>query len=240
MKEELVVKEVEFNGANLLACQREDGKVFVVLKRFCDELGIDSNAQSQRIRRDEVLSEGACKINVPSDGGYQATMMLDLDYLSLWLTGVKINQCREEIRPYLKEFKLKAKDVLAKAFIKQTVVDQLLLEDLTIKASKFDILMNANDDTDMLKFSHILNEKGLGRNKLFAYLRSKNVLMSKSNRKNVPYEKYKKYFNVIEETSPKGHITYQTLVTPTGQNFILDMLIEDGKINVGNVGNVEN
>ena len=56
-------------------------------------------------------------MTIPSIRGNQETNLLELDYLPLWLTGIKANQCREEIRPYLKEFKLKAKDVLAAAFL---------------------------------------------------------------------------------------------------------------------------
>ena len=55
-------------------------------------------------------------MTIPTESRKQETTLLELDYLPSWLTGIKSEYCREEIRPYLKEFKLKAKDSLSEAF----------------------------------------------------------------------------------------------------------------------------
>lgn len=233
-RNELAVKEVEFNGVNLVACQREDGKVFVSLNMICRDLGVNERRQRDKILAHEVLSKGCTLMYIPTASGAQETYVLDIDFIPMWLMTVTPSRVDESVRPKLVEYQLKAKDVLSKAFINQITIDQLLLEDLTAKSAKFDILMNSNDMTDMLKFAHVLNIKNFGRTKLFGYLRGNKILMSNSNRRNVPYAKYSKYFAVVEGVNPKGEITYKTLVNTTGQNFILDMLIKDGKVTIEN------
>lgn len=112
---DLIIKEVKFNEASLVGILKE-GKIYTPLKKFCEFLGVDYHGQRQRIKRDETLIQGACKIHLPSEGGIQETLTLEISFLPLWLTGIKAMQCREEIRENLIEFKLKAKDVLADAF----------------------------------------------------------------------------------------------------------------------------
>lgn len=113
---EIIKKEVEFNGVKLTGIKTQDGKIYVIVKSFCEILGIDSSSQFKRIKRDEVLSQGVVIMTIPTESGKQETTLLELDYLPSWLTGIKGDRCKEEIRPYLKEFKLKAKDILAEAF----------------------------------------------------------------------------------------------------------------------------
>lgn len=116
---DLIVKEVNFNGAILVGIFKE-GKIYTPLKKFCEFLGIDFEGQRQRIKRDETLCLGttAFKIKVVENNieKLREMLMIEISYLPLWLTGIKSQQCREEIRENLIKFKLEAKDVLAEAF----------------------------------------------------------------------------------------------------------------------------
>ena len=112
----IMKKEVEFNGVNLTGIKTQDGKIYIVVKTFCEALGIDSSSQLKRIKRDDFFDEGVVIMTIPSESGKQETTLLELDFLPMWLTGIRSDRCKEEIRPYLKEFKLKAKDILADAF----------------------------------------------------------------------------------------------------------------------------
>lgn len=112
---EIMKKEVDFNGVNLVGVSFEE-KLYIIIKNFCEVLGVNYIGQLQRIKRDEVLNKGVCKIHIPSDGGNQETNLLELDFVPLWLAGIKTNQCREEAREFLLEFKLKVKDILSEAF----------------------------------------------------------------------------------------------------------------------------
>ena len=113
---EIMKKEVEFNGINLTGIKTQEGKIYIVVKTFCEALGVFPNSQIKRIRRDDFLNEGGVIMALPTNGGQQDVFLLELDFLPMWLTGIKSDRCREEIRPYLKEFKLKAKDILSEAF----------------------------------------------------------------------------------------------------------------------------
>ena len=120
----IIRKEIGFNGINLVGISFKEN-LYVIIKNFCEVLGVDHTSQLQRIKRDEVLSEGVVKMTIPSNGGNQETNLLGLDYIPMWLAGIKANQCKEEIRLFLKEFKLKVKDVLAEAFLGKRTLIQL-------------------------------------------------------------------------------------------------------------------
>jgi hypothetical protein len=119
-KQELQVKEVDYDGVTMLACMDDQGIIRVGVRSICDGLGIDYSGQMQRINRDDVLPQGVCKIQIPTNQGIQETNMMDIEYLPFFLVGIKASMCKPKVRPALKEFKVKAKDVLAAAFLPQT------------------------------------------------------------------------------------------------------------------------
>ncbi|MEY8001593.1 phage antirepressor N-terminal domain-containing protein [Clostridium sp. Mt-5] len=116
---DLIIKNVNFETIDMLACKTKDKKIFVGIKSICGGLGIDYSSQLKRIGRDDVLPEGMVKMTIPSISGNQETNMMDIDYLPFFLIGIKASMCRKEVRSKLKEFKLKAKDILAQAFIRE-------------------------------------------------------------------------------------------------------------------------
>ena len=162
---EIVKKEVEFNGANLTGIKTQDGKIYVSLKNICEILGVDYSSQLKRIKRDEFLNDGVVIMTMPTNGGNQDANLLKLDFLPMWLTGIKADRCKEEIRPYLKEFKLKAKDVLADAFLgkrgNEILEGDYSPEDIEIlqrihriiknKTSVVDLLVDIGLDYDWIK-----------------------------------------------------------------------------------------
>lgn len=126
-----LVKQVNFQDILMTACKTNNNKIFVSIKSICEGLGIDANGQMQRINRDDVLPEGMCKIHVPTLSGEQEINMLNIEYLPFFLVGIKSSMCREEIQPKLKDFKLKAKDVLAEAFTnKPKCIEDVLIKSL--------------------------------------------------------------------------------------------------------------
>lgn len=125
-----LIKQVSFQNINMTACKTTENIIFVGIKSICDGLGVDYSSQLKRIGRDDVLPEGVVKMTIPTSSGEQETNMLDIEYLPFFLIGIKSAMCKEEIRSKLKEFKLKAKDVLASAFAKKNLspMDQLRLQ----------------------------------------------------------------------------------------------------------------
>lgn len=103
--------------------------------------------------------------------------------------------------------------------------EKLLIEntELKPKGEFYDAVAGSDTLIDMNQVSKTLNVKGLGRNKLFEFLRSQKILMND----NQPYQQYvdKGYFKLIEVrwTNPKTgdtNITLKTMVFQTGLDFI--------------------
>ena len=109
----------------MIACKTQSDSILVAIKSLCEGLGVNYSSQLKRVDRDEVLSKGVVKMTIPTKSGNQNANMLQIEYLPFFLTGIKTAMCREEIRPRLNEFKIKAKDALAAAFIKSPKVNNL-------------------------------------------------------------------------------------------------------------------
>lgn len=252
-KNELVVKEVEFNGSNLLAVQEySTEKIYVGVKWVCDGLTLSEGQmknERKRIQEDLVLSKGGRNLILPTNGGNQEVLCIELNYLPLWLAKISITPKMQEEKPEiverLVEYQIKAKDVLALAFLnKQQILPQtykealvallekveenekLLIqnEEMKPKADSYDHFMNGKNNQDMNEVAKSLN---VGRNKLFAFLRRKEVLM----KNNLPYQRYKNcdYFDVIEIPVKKGIYVInetKTVVTAKGIDFINKLLKE--------------
>ena len=83
---------------------------------------------------------------------------------------------------------------------------------------------------DMIEMAKLAKAENMpiGRNRLFSWLRSKNILMGN----NLPYQRYieRGYFAVKESVFETGSmtITYQqTFVTGKGQRYIIERLRKD-------------
>lgn len=121
---ELVVKEVNFNGATLMACEKDE-KVYVAVRWVCEGIGLsDGQMKSERkkIQEDLVLSKGGRNIVLPTGGGTQEVQCIELDFLPLWLAKIsitpKMQKDKPEVVTNLIEYQLKAKEVLANAFVR--------------------------------------------------------------------------------------------------------------------------
>ncbi len=110
-------REVEFYDDNLLAVKADDGQVYVAVSQMCDALGIDTQAQTRRIRRHEILGEGLQGVaNLTTPGGQQRGFVLRVDLIPLWLAGVRASAVRSEVRQKLERFQREAAKVLWNAF----------------------------------------------------------------------------------------------------------------------------
>jgi hypothetical protein len=121
---ELVRKEVEFHNCKLIGIQK-DGNIYTPINYFCDILGVNLASQLRKIKSDEAISQGVARMQLPTNGGEQEVYVLEISFLPLWLTGIKANQCNKaDVREVLLDFKLKAKDVLAEAFMGKQMVEE--------------------------------------------------------------------------------------------------------------------
>lgn len=122
--EALQVKDVEFNGAMLKAVQDVNKIIWIGVKWVCEGIGLSEGQtknERKRLQNDIVLSKGGRNFVLPTLGGNQEVSCLQLDYLPLWLAKISITPTMQRNNPEVVErlvvYQLKAKDVLAAAFL---------------------------------------------------------------------------------------------------------------------------
>lgn len=95
---------VNFYGNPLTVITAADGQRLVAMRPICEAIGLDSDAQLKRIKRNPVLSKGSVIMTVPSAGGDQSMVCLPVDYLNGWLFGITASQVKPEIRQRLEDY----------------------------------------------------------------------------------------------------------------------------------------
>lgn len=158
------IKDVEFNGALLRAAQVED-IVWVGVKWICDGLGLSEDRgkyERKKIQKDLVLSKGVNFYPLGTDNANSDVLCLMLEYLPLWLAKISITPTMKKENPELAdrlvEYQLKAKDVLAEAFLpkrKEEVAPavrnnmiQIPIPEVPNYAEEFEILYAKLDDLE--------------------------------------------------------------------------------------------
>ena len=121
---DLVVKNVPFLGTVLLAAQDADGNIFAGVSCICNGIGLSKSqkdTQIQNVQHDEVLKQGCLKFQAGVLDPNNPTVALKSDYVPLWLAKISITPSMKEKNPEVAEtlmqYQLRAKDVLAEAFI---------------------------------------------------------------------------------------------------------------------------
>ena len=123
-------------------------------------------------------------------------------------------------------------EALKLAYEQQLVIEeqkQKLIE-AEPKVEFYDTVTGSDTTIDLGQAAKVLNYKGLGRNKLFQYLRDKDILMSG----NTPYQKYVDagYFRLIETTwnTPNNDsmVYLKTVIYQKGLDFLSKVIEKDG------------
>ena len=121
----LVAKEVEFLGDSLLVVKdEENNKMYTGVGYICKGIGFNKDQKDRQVKNiqsDLVLREGCVKFDAGVIDPNNEVLAIELDYLPIWLAKISITPKMKEQQPELVErlveYQLKAKDVLAKAFI---------------------------------------------------------------------------------------------------------------------------
>lgn len=121
---ELVVKEINFNGDQLKAIQDSNRIIWVGISWICNGLGLNKNMKDRQIKNiqtDSLLKRGCVKFDAGVFDPNNETLALELDYLPAWLFKInitpKMKRETPELADKLVKYQLKAKDVLAEAFL---------------------------------------------------------------------------------------------------------------------------
>lgn len=120
-----LTKEVIFNSDKLIAIQNEKG-IYTIIKTVCKNLDLSegqTNRQMLKIQADLALNQGVSNLVYLTKGGKQTVLCILIDFLPLWLAKISITPTMKKNNPKLVEkliaYQLKAKDVLAAAFLPQ-------------------------------------------------------------------------------------------------------------------------
>ena len=121
----LAVKDVQFNGATLRAAQDAENIIWVGVAWVCQGLGLSEGQmknERKKIQTDEVLSQGTKFHPLGSGNSDSEVLCLKLDFLPLWLAKIhvtpKMRRDNPQLADKLNTYQIKAKDVLAAAFLK--------------------------------------------------------------------------------------------------------------------------
>lgn len=236
------VRLVKFNDDDLLVSENE-GKVFVAVRWVCTALGMDRNAtrvQMRKIQADVILQKGCTKMSLPTSGGVQEVFCLELNYLPLWLAKINANILKgSETKKKLVQYQLRAKDVLANAFVKDaeqapqtsSIIPQTYsaalrlaanlqekIEALEPKAEQYDQFMEARGFQTM---NHVAKSLGTGRNRMMRFLRVRGVFMMD----NTPYQRYiNQGLFAVKQRVIMGRPCVQPFASPKGIAFIAKVM----------------
>lgn len=123
---DMIVKSVDLMGDTIMAAQDSEGSIWAGIRWFCQGLGFSKgqiDRQIKNIQKDSALKKGASNLTLPTNGGKQEVFCIKLDFVPLWLAKISISEKTKQDHPELAdkllEYQLKAKDILAAAFLPQ-------------------------------------------------------------------------------------------------------------------------
>lgn len=122
--DEMVVKSVDVLGDAIMATKDSDGVIWAGVSYFCNALGMSKGQKDRQVlnvQKDETLKQGCLKLEAGVLDAGNETIALRLDFVPLWLAKINITEKTRKERPEfskkLLEYQLKAKDILAEAFM---------------------------------------------------------------------------------------------------------------------------
>lgn len=118
------VRPVDVLGDTIMATQDEKGYIWAGVSYFCNALGMQKwqkDKQIQKVQADKTLRRGCSKFGAGVFDPNNETIALRIDFVPLWLTKISVTKQMEKSHPELAEkllqYQLKAKDILADAFL---------------------------------------------------------------------------------------------------------------------------
>lgn len=121
---ELIVKNVDVLGDSIMAAKDEDGNIWAGINFFCRGLGMSKRQrdfQVEKVKADKMLSRGCTLLRAGVLDTANEVYALRLDFIPIWLSKITITKKMEKEHPELAdkllEYQLRAKDILADAFM---------------------------------------------------------------------------------------------------------------------------
>lgn len=138
---DLIVKSVDVMGDSIMAAKDKDGVIWAGVSYFCNALGMkkwQKDKQIQKAQNDKALKRGCSKFGAGVFDPNNETVALRLDFIPMWLAKITITDKMEHEHPELAakllNYQLKAKDILAEAFLPIKNVPQTIPEQIQLLA----------------------------------------------------------------------------------------------------------
>lgn len=144
------IELIQFHEDQLAAIKLSDGKGYVVVKRICENLGVDYSSQLAKLKR--TCWAGIQLIATPDERGrIQEHAVIAIDLLPMWLATINPGKVAPEIRGKVELYQVEAADVLARHFIGEqpTRVD-LSNDPLMIQAKMLVSMLERQAETHQL------------------------------------------------------------------------------------------
>lgn len=125
---------VDFYGDQLIAVVLEGDGVAIPLRLLCERIGLDTDAQAERLRNHAVLAAGLRVVNVELGGRIRSVMAIIHTKLPFWLATISPEQVNDETRPKLIRYQTELADILARLFYGEPATPAPLSADPAIAA----------------------------------------------------------------------------------------------------------
>ena len=109
---------VSFYGDTLEAAQDDSGKVWVSIRRGCENLGLATEVQLRKLKS-KPWATVTEMVTVAEDGKQRALTVIDLDSLPGWLFSIDARKAKEHVREKLIRYQKEAAKVLADHFFRR-------------------------------------------------------------------------------------------------------------------------
>ena len=223
----------------------KDEKTYFVGNDVAKALGYVETSKAIRTH-----CKGVSEMDIPTNGGIQKMKMItegDIYRLVIksqlpsaekfenWIFDNVLPSIRKNGGYIANQENLTPEQIVANALVvAQNIINQKdrQIEEMKPKAEFFDCVADSKSAFSMNEVAKVLDYKGIGRNKLFEFLREQGIL----DRYNVPYQRYvdNGWFRVIEQKYMKDGepiVTTKTLVYQKGVDAIRKRL-EKGENNL--------
>lgn len=105
------------NGVEISAVSDENHNILVPVKPICQAIGIDHDAQRQRIKRHRKLSSVAVTVTATgTDGKSYEMLALPLQYVYGWIFSIDLSMVAESALPTVEKYQDECYDVLYRHF----------------------------------------------------------------------------------------------------------------------------
>ena len=107
---------IPFHGTQIVA-DLIDGTPYIAIKPLCESLGIDSDSQIKRLKRQPWASTVVMTVQLPGDNQARGVTMIDRRTFTMWLATIQTSRIKDDAaRDLLTAYQCEAADVLDQYF----------------------------------------------------------------------------------------------------------------------------